>query len=208
MSHRVIAGSARGHRLQLVPGDTTRPIQDKVKEALFNIIGPRIVGSLFFDMFAGTGAVGIEALSRGAERAMLCDMHHLAIKTIYRNLEATGLKEFADVHMVNIFDLLTQPPRPEQKFDYIYVAPPQYKRMWLDTLRALDNNPAWLQPYTTVIVQIHPREKEDVLFEHLRDYDERRYGHTLLWFFEALVDAPDDTDDSEPSNDTDTDTEE
>jgi 16S rRNA G966 N2-methylase RsmD len=105
--------------------------------------------------------------------------------------------------MVNVFDLLVQPPRPEQTFDYIYVAPPQYERMWLDALRALDNNPAWLQPYTTVIVQIHPKEKEDVLFEHLRDYDERQYGHTLLWFFESLVEEPDDDDEENSTDNTD-----
>ena len=186
MSSRVIGGSAKGQRLKLVPGDSTRPIMDKVKESLFNIIGTNIVGANFLDLYSGTGAVGIEALSRGADYAMFTEIDRIALKTINENLASTKLKTRAEVRMVNALDLLKNPPL--KVFDFIFIAPPQYKNMWLETLRALDANPSWLAPQTIVVVQIDPQERNDVLFDHLRDYDERRYGRTLLWFFEVVAD--------------------
>lgn len=185
MSSRVIAGSAKGQQLKLVPGDSTRPIMDRVKESLFNIIGQHIVGANFLDLFGGTGAVGIEALSRGADFALFADSNRMALKTIHENLAKTKLKDHAEVIMADAMRLLEG--KPEYDFDYIFVAPPQYKGIWLDVLRAIDKNPAWLTEQTNVIVQIDPKEQQDVLFDHLRDYDERRYGSTLLWFFEAIV---------------------
>jgi 16S rRNA (guanine966-N2)-methyltransferase len=185
MSSRVIAGTAKGQRLQLVPGDSTRPIMDKVKESVFNIIGQNIVDASFLDMFAGTGAVGIEALSRGAGFTLFTDVNKMALKTVHENLTITKLKDKAEVRMIDAFDLLKN--RPPRKFDYLYIAPPQYKGVWLEILRSIDKNPAWLSPQTLVIVQIDPKEQEKALFKHLRDYDERKYGRTLLWFFESLI---------------------
>jgi len=89
---RIIAGTARGIRIQSVPGDTTRPITDRVKESLFNIIGPDIVGSTFLDLFGGTGSVGIEALSRGAEAVTFVDLNSKSVNTIRANLAATRLE--------------------------------------------------------------------------------------------------------------------
>jgi 16S rRNA (guanine(966)-N(2))-methyltransferase RsmD len=82
----VIAGTAKGRKLKMVPGDSTRPIMDRAKEALFNILGARVRGCSFLDLFAGTGSVGIEALSRGAERVLFVDNNRLAIRTIRENL--------------------------------------------------------------------------------------------------------------------------
>jgi len=185
MSGRVIAGSAKGLRLKLVPGDSTRPIMDKVKEALFNILGDSVQGSAFLDLFAGTGAVGIEALSRGASYTLFTDIERAALKTIHENLEITRLADHAEVRMIDAFSLLKR--TPPRAFDFIYIAPPQYKNTWKKILDGLEANPAWLSPQTIVIVQIDPREQTDVLYHHLRAYDERRYGKTLLWFFEAVI---------------------
>lgn len=184
MSTRVIAGSAKGRRLQLVPGDSTRPITDKVKESLFNIIGQAVHGASFLDLFGGTGAVGIEALSRGADYALFTELNRNALKTIQQNLNATQLDKRAEARMADAFALLSNPP--PKHFDFIYIAPPQYKMMWLKTLRLLDDHPIWLANKPMVIVQIDPKEHEEVLFEHLRDYDKRQYGRTLLWFFETI----------------------
>lgn len=185
MSTRVIAGSAKGQVLKLVPGDSTRPIMDKVKEALFGIIGQNIVDASFLDLFAGTGAVGIEALSRGASHALFTELNRLALTTIHDNLATTKLKDRAEVRMISALDLLKNAPLRD--YDYIYIAPPQYQGIWLKTLEALEANPQWLNSQTTVIVQIDPKEYEKVLFRHLRDYDQRRYGRTMLWFFEAII---------------------
>jgi 16S rRNA (guanine(966)-N(2))-methyltransferase RsmD len=189
MSSRVIAGTAKGRKLKLVPGDSTRPIMDRVKEALFSILGHFVRGSTFLDLFGGTGSVGIEALSRGAARAVFVEIDRHALQTIRDNLEHTQLSERAEVRAVNAFDLLKRPS--DGAFDYIYIAPPQYKGLWREALLALDANPSWYHEESIVIVQIEPREQADIALTHLRPYDERRYGKTLLWFFEH-VNAPED----------------
>jgi 16S rRNA (guanine966-N2)-methyltransferase len=188
MAIRVIAGTAKGKRLRMVPGDSTRPIMDRVKEALFSIIGSRIYDARFLDLFAGTGSVGIEALSRGAAHAMFSDLDRIAVKTIKQNLEIAGLGDYAVIRRVDAFDLLRQ--KPDGDYDFIYIAPPQYKGLWQKSLQALDQNIMWLATDGIVVVQIDPDEKEDIAFQHLHLYDERRYGNTLLWFFEHNSSMP------------------
>jgi 16S rRNA (guanine966-N2)-methyltransferase len=182
MPIRVIAGTAKGRKLKMVPGASTRPVMDRVKEALFNILGAGVRESSWLDLFAGTGSVGIEALSRGAARVLFIDNDRLAVRTIRENLEHTRLAERAEVLRADAFAYLHR-SNPEA-FEYIYVAPPQYKGMWKQILLALDADPAHLYPDGVVIVQIDPVEREDVALEVLRPYDERTYGKTLLWFFE------------------------
>ena len=191
MPIRVISGRAKGRRLRMVPGDSTRPIMDRVKEALFNILGTGIPGCTFLDLFAGTGSVGIEALSRGAARVLFIDNKRLAIRTIHENLASTRLAANAEVLRTDALVYL-QRPEPEP-FEYIYVAPPQYAGLWKDALLALDAHPDHLHPDGVVIVQIDPDEHEPVPLETLRPYDERTYGNTRLLFFErpALEDAAD-----------------
>lgn len=186
MSHRVIAGSARGRKLKTVPGDGTRPVMDRVKEALFSILGTTVYEARVLDLFAGTGAVGIEALSRGATQAVFFDLSHAAIKTITENLQTTGLADRAIVRRVDALATLKQ--IPSGHFDLIYIAPPQYKGLWLEALQALDGNPGWLHDDGVVVVQIDPKEQQPIQLKHLEPYDTRRYGNTLLWFFEPVID--------------------
>lgn len=194
MSHRVIAGTARGRRLKPVPGDSTRPIMDRVKEALFSILGSEIINKTVLDLFAGTGAVGIEALSRGAAHVTFLDIEKPAIQTIYENLKTTQLIERATVRRADSFAYLkTTPPAP---FDFIYVAPPQYKDMWKQAITLIDAHAqTLLAEDSSVIVQIDPREfDESITLEHLVEYDVRVYGNTMLWF---LTPATDDDNDEE-----------
>lgn len=180
---RVIAGKARGMRLRDVPGDITRPITDRVKEALFNILGADIQGASLFDMFGGTGSVGIEALSRGAGFVRFADLHRTAIETIRSNLESTHLASQAQVTQGDAFHILQN--TPDRAFDYIYIAPPQYKGMWLRAIELLDQNLGWLSLDSWVIVQIDPVEYQPTEFRNLREFDQRRYGSTLLVFYEV-----------------------
>jgi len=184
MPLRVIAGSAKGKKLKLVPGDSTRPIMDRVKEALFSILGGFIVRARFLDLFAGTGSVGIEALSRGADSALFIEKSKTALETVRDNLRIAQLEDRAELRLADAFEVLRQPPG--QSFDYIYIAPPQYQDLWKTALLALDANPAWLDDDGVLILQIDPREQTEVALVHLRAYDERRYGATLLWFFEKV----------------------
>ena len=186
MPIRVIAGSAKGRKLKMVPGDSTRPVMDRVKEALFNILGAAVRGCSFLDLFAGTGSVGIEALSRGAGRVVFIDNDRMAIQTIHENLALTRLGERAEVLRTNVFNYL-QRSHPEP-FEYIYIAPPQYKGWWKEALLILDQKPTHLHPDGVVIVQIDPSEREEVALQVLEPFDERVYGKTLLWFFERPAD--------------------
>lgn len=183
---RVISGCAKGIKLASVPGKSTRPITDQVKEALFNIIGPTIVGKTMLDLFGGTGAVGIEALSRGAEHVVFLEINYRAYKTIQENLENTNLDAYATVYKKDAFVFLRK--KPEQSFHYIYVAPPQYRNLWQKTMQLLDENPQWINPWDTVIVQIHPKElNKEYEYTNFREYDRRDYGDTLLIFFERIL---------------------
>ena len=177
---RIISGSARGIRIDSVPGDTTRPITDRVKEALFNIIGPDIVGSNFLDLFAGTGSVGIEALSRGAKKCLFLDLAPQAVITIKKNLERTHLSKNGFVQQMDSFHFLINPL--ESGFDYIYIAPPQYKGMWNKALELINTHSQLISEDGWVIVQIDPVEFSEFSFENLVEFDRRKYGSTLLLF--------------------------
>lgn len=179
---RVIAGTMRGRRLALVPGDSARPIMDRVKESLFNIIGPGIVDATILDLFGGTGSVGIEALSRGAARAVFVDSDKLAVQTIQANLDVTRFADRSQVIRGNALTFLEKPPT--SGFDYIYIAPPQYAGLWIKTLARVDVEPEWLNPDGWAIAQIDPKEYVEQTLEHVVLVDQRKYGNTLLCFYE------------------------
>lgn len=177
---RVIAGKAKGRKLRPVPGDIARPITDRVKESLFNILGDEVVDALFLDLFAGTGSVGIEALSRGARRAIFVERSQRAIETIKENLKITGLAEQAKVVRDDVFRFLAR--EPAERFDLIYIAPPQYKGLWAETLLALDGK-GFLTEGGLAIVQIFPKEYRDLELRCLHLVDQRKYGSTMLCFY-------------------------
>jgi 16S rRNA (guanine(966)-N(2))-methyltransferase RsmD len=179
---RVISGEAKGRKLRMVPGAGTRPINDRVKQALFNILGPDVEQSMFLDLFAGTGSVGIEALSRGATFAVFLDTDPRAIRTIEANLDHTGLSEKALVRRQDAFVYLAQ--KNGQTFDYAYVAPPQFKEIWHKAILKLDRDEGVLNPDAWAIAQIHPNEYQELALEHLVEFDRRRYGSTELIFYE------------------------
>ena len=181
MSLRVISGSARGRILKSVPGDMTRPITDRVKEALFNIIGMDVLDSDWWDMFAGTGAVGIEALSRGAAFCRFTDLNRAPLEAIKTNLTATRLGSRAEAKRADAISLLGS--HPDRKFHYIYIAPPQYQGMWSRALTDLDSNPGWLEADGWAIAQIHPKEYRSLNMNVLVEFDQRKYGSTLLVFY-------------------------
>jgi 16S rRNA (guanine966-N2)-methyltransferase len=183
---RIISGSARGIRLQSVPGDITRPITDMVKEALFNIIGTDIIDAEWLDLFGGTGSVGIESLSRGGSMTRFIDLNRAAIVTIKNNLDKTKLKDKAEVLQADAFAVLQR--SPDQDFDYIFIAPPQYKKMWQKALHALDENIGWLKEDGWVIVQIDPVEYEPQTLARLEEFEQRKYGNTLLLFYQLKID--------------------
>lgn len=181
---RVIAGRAKGTVLQAVPGTGTRPIADRVKAALFDTLAAQIVGARVLDLFAGTGSVGIEALSRGAEWAVFVEKQAKAAATIRANLQSARLQDQARVVQADVFKFLAGEPQP---FDLIYIAPPQYQGLWRKTLLALEANPGWWDDEGTVIVQLFPKEFEPLSLTSLQLDEQRKYGSTLLCFYRPIL---------------------
>jgi 16S rRNA (guanine(966)-N(2))-methyltransferase RsmD len=182
MSLRVISGTAKGRKLKSVPGDTTRPITDRVKESLFDILAGDVVDSTWWDLFAGTGAVGIEALSRGASFVRFTDLNRDPVETIKFNLAQCKFVNRAEVRRADALAMISA--APDRTFQNVYVAPPQYQEIWEQAVLALDKNPAWLTEDAWVMVQIHPLEYKDLELHNLIKFDERKYGSTLLVFYE------------------------
>jgi len=183
---RVIGGSAKWRPLKAVPGDTTRPITDRVKEAVFNLLQTEIEGCTLLDLFAGTGSVGIEALSRGADRVVFVDKSPRAIATVRENLANTRLAERATVIREDAFRYLE---RTREEYDIVYVAPPQYLGLWEQALKALDREPS--PAADLVVVQIHPKEYSPQSLQWLGLVDERSYGSTMVLIYSRIgVDSP------------------
>lgn len=190
---RVIAGSAKGRRLKAPDTLDTRPILDRVKTALFDILAPDIVDARFLDLFAGTGQIGIEALSRGAASATFVELSPEIVKLVRENLALTRLEANAEVIRADAFAFLRNAHAQRRQYDIVYVAPPQYKQMAAQALERLDRAPL-TAPGGLVIIQIHPRERVDfdpLTLSRLRLYDERTYGSTLLMFYEHVEGAGD-----------------
>jgi 16S rRNA (guanine966-N2)-methyltransferase len=182
MSLRVISGSARGRKLKSVPGDTTRPVMDRVKESLFNILAGDVIDSNWWDLFAGTGAIGIEALSRGAAFVKFTDLNRAPIETVRENVEHCRFIEQAEIKRGDAFTMLSG--GADKRFEYIYIAPPQYKEMWLEAMKLIDDHIDWLSDDGTVIVQIDPREYVEFEFNNLVEGEQRKYGNTMLVFYD------------------------
>ena len=182
MTLRVIAGKAKGRKLKSVPGDTTRPVTDRVKEALFNILAGDVIDSRWWDLFAGTGAIGIEALSRGASFVRFTDLNRAPIEIIKFNVDHCGFSSQADIRRGDAFTLLSK--GADAQFEYIYIAPPQYKEMWEKAVELVDEDQNWLSEDGWVIVQVDPREFKKLELENLEEIEQRKYGSTLLIFYE------------------------
>ena len=119
---RIISGKARGTKLYTLDGTATRPTLDRVKESLFNIIQNDIEDSTVLDLFSGSGAIGLEFLSRGSKRSVLCDNSKDAIKIIKQNVQKTHFEEIAEIYNIEFTKLIER--LQNQKFDIIYIDPP------------------------------------------------------------------------------------
>jgi 16S rRNA (guanine966-N2)-methyltransferase len=183
---RVVTGEAKGRKLKAPRTMGTRPIIDRVKTALFDILADEVDEARFLDLFAGTGSVGIEALSHGAAHATFIEMNHKVLKLVRENLKITGLADRAETVHADAFKFLqARMAAAPQPYDIVYVAPPQYQEMAARALAILDESPLVVEQ-GLVIVQIHPKERPGVAAvqcQHLHLTDERHYGSTLLMFY-------------------------
>ena len=177
---RIISGKARGTKLFTLDGENTRPTLDRIKEPLFSIIMNKIQDSEVLDLFAGSGALGIESLSRGAKSAILCDNSRDAIKVINNNLEKTRLKEQAKVLNEDFKKCLNK--LEGQKFDLIFLDPPyQSNYIELSIKQILKQN--MLKEDGLIIAET---DREEII-EQIKNIDIaikdiRHYGRAILIF--------------------------
>jgi 16S rRNA (guanine966-N2)-methyltransferase len=187
---RVVGGTAKGRKLKAPKTPGTRPVMDRVKTALFDILAWQVKGMRFLDLFAGTGSIGIEALSRGASAATFIELGPEALRCVRDNLAITGFTGQSEVLRTDAFKFLESAQAAGRRYDIVYVAPPQYQGLAAKALAQLDAAPL-TEPGGLVIVQVDPREGAEVRgvpLRHLRESDERRYGSTLLLFYEHAGD--------------------
>ena len=177
---RVISGSAKGRVLKAVPGDSTRPILDRVKVPLFDILRPCLPKATVLDLFGGTGQIGIETLSQGASHCVFLDTNAKAVATIKENLETTKLSDKAEVRHTDAFNYLKNSAKA---FDLIFVAPPQYKGLWVEAMRIIAERPHLLTEEGKVVVQIDPKEYEQLDLVSLHEDSQRKYGNTVFVFY-------------------------
>ena len=175
---RVIAGTARGVPLVAPRGSSTRPITDRVKETLFAILADRVPDARALDLYAGSGAIGIEALSRGATSVDFVERDRAALTALRRNLERTRLDEGGVVHAVDVERFLAEDRGP---WDLAFVDPPYEVRDIVAPLRALAPR---LAPGASVVIK-HFWRTELPVVEGLAPERERRFGETTLSFLEV-----------------------
>jgi 16S rRNA (guanine966-N2)-methyltransferase len=178
---KISVGNLKNKRLKAVKGNFVRPTSSKVKQALFNILSEKISDALVLDLYAGTGAVGIELLSLGAAEAFFVEHNRVAVNMIKRNLEQTGVGLQARIYKMKVLDALVRLQKRKKRFDLIFVDPP-YDISVADVLFNISEQNILAEQ--GIVILEHSK-----LFEYNDKYDElflykrKRYGTTLLSFY-------------------------
>jgi 16S rRNA (guanine(966)-N(2))-methyltransferase RsmD len=179
---RVIGGRVRGRRLRSLKGLAMRPTQDRVKEALFNILGGAVDGCRFLDLFAGAGGVGIEALSRGAERVVLVENHPPAVKVIRDNLAACGFRSGYRVFGADALRFIDGAERRSDRFDIVFLDPP-YRSGLAGLASEKLGDSQIIAPHGRLVVEHPSSESPARRYGRLLLGDTRRFGDTTLSFY-------------------------
>jgi 16S rRNA (guanine(966)-N(2))-methyltransferase RsmD len=182
---RIIAGKYRGRQLKSPPSAQTRPTSDRLRETLFNVLAPRIEGTRFLDLCAGTGAVGIEALSRGAEHATFVDQSRKMGSLIEANLEALGI-DANELEIVNAdaFEYLRRHAKKDRgPFDIIFFDPP-YAADYEAVLSFIAEHRAQLLSDEGIVIVEHYKKRDlPEEFDSLKRYRELKQGDSVLSFY-------------------------
>ena len=179
---RVISGKAKSIKLKTIEGDSTRPTTDRIKETLFNMISSDIYDSNFLYLFSVSGAIGIEALSRGAKKSILCDKSKEAIQIINKNIEKTHFEKDAEVYNLDFKSCLKNIKDP---IDIIYIDPP-YQTDYIKQSLEIIQNIQFISKDTLIILETDDEEKvlqqiNDLKFEII---DKRKYGIAHIIFLQ------------------------
>jgi 16S rRNA (guanine966-N2)-methyltransferase len=186
MTLRIIAGELKGRKLRSVRGKKTRPTANRTREAIFNILAFQIKGSRVLDLFAGTGAFGIEALSRGAESVVLVDVDYNSISVIQRNIESLSLESRAKVFRWDITRNFSSLGFLQSSFNLIFMDPPYNKHLIEPALFNLHNNRC-IEGGARIIVEHSDLEPILKIQSPFEVSDQRRYGKTLVSFLNYMI---------------------
>jgi 16S rRNA (guanine966-N2)-methyltransferase len=181
MGLRIISGRLKGKKLRTLPGSKTRPTSDRLRETLFNILGSRIKNACILDLYAGSGALGIEALSREARFSMFIDNDGQAMAVIKGNLRACSLDEKSKTILWDIRKNLNCMMAIPEMFDMVFMDPPYLKGMIFDTLRNLEET-GKLAAGASLVVEHASKEPVRVDSPNFTITDRRTYGKTSLTF--------------------------
>lgn len=178
---RVIAGRMRGLKLNPPKDDRVRPTTDRVKESLFNVISEYVYDANVLDLFAGSGALGIEAISRGAKKAYFCDMSRDSISVVKSNLEKARIDSEAVVINSDYKDAISRLSRDGVKFDIIFLDPPYYKGLFEDVLNRIQDNK--ILDEEGIVVAEHDAKDDLSDIGNLKILKEKKYGITKLTIY-------------------------
>ena len=209
---RIISGKGKGRKLFTPPAreNSIRPTSDRAREAIFNIIADQVLGASVLDLFAGTGALGIEALSRGAKSVCFVDSHPQALDLISKNIQVcmNALSQQPDIHNADITGIQLDMPtpatlikhdlrkslpyfskklQPTPGFDLIFVDPPYSQGLAIQLLHAIDTS-SLLRQQTLLIVEERAKETLPERLTRLTLVDQRKYGEAGFWFYQPLLD--------------------
>ena len=182
---RIIGGKARGTKLYTLEGDNTRPTLDRVKESLFNIIQRDIPESIFLDLFSGSGAIGLEAVSRGAKKAILCDKSKDAINIIKKNIDKTHFREQIELYQLPFEKLLND--KIKEKIDIIYIDPPYKADFVYNAIKIiLDKN--LINDDSIVIIETDEEQRviNQIKELNVEVVNQRQYGRAHLIFVKKV----------------------
>lgn len=183
---RVIAGLLKGRKLLEIKTPSIRPTSDRVKEALFSILGNRIIDCRFLDLFAGSGSVGIEAYSRGAEEVIFIDSNKESIKILKSNLTITGISDSVEVYNTDYSNAVNKLAEKKRSFDMIFIDPPYKKDIAYDVVKKIFKSNI-LSDYGIIIIE---QSEKDFVHEKIEAYElvkKKTYGNTLLLFYLSKV---------------------
>ena len=180
---RIIAGTFRSRRLKTLPGVATRPSSDRLRETLFNVLGPSVRGAVFADAYAGSGAVGLEALSRGAEFVYFLESHRSAVRVIEANLKSLGLEEGYEILPVDVCAGLRSLEQRGIRFDVVFLDPPYKEAEAYERTLALLGDSKLLMPGAVVVAEHHRKQALAESFGVLALTRTLRQGDSALGFY-------------------------
>ena len=180
---RIIAGTFRSRRLKTLPGPRTRPTSDRLRETLFNVLGPSVRGAVFADAYAGSGAVGLEALSRGAEFVYFLESHRPALRVIQANLKSLGLEEGFEILPADACTGLRSLEQRGIRFDVVFLDPPYKEAEAYERTLALLGESNLLAPGAAVVAEHHRKQALAEQFGALARFRGLRQGDSALSFY-------------------------